>query len=457
LAAAALAGLPGWSAAAGRPSAARLAAPAPQPHAAHRAGRYPDWPAYHGSRTRAGVSTTMPTVRGALHVLRSIPLDGAVYASPLVVHGLTIVATENDTVYAFGSGLKQLWRVHLGTPAPQSTLPCGDIDPLGITGTPVYSSRTNDIYVAAEFGGPPRHRLFAINLDTGRARISRTLDLSGVDKSAMQERGALTITGGRVWVPFGGLAGDCGAYKGRVVGYRLSGHGAPVSYTVPTAREAGIWTPPGPTVDPAGHLFVSVGNGASGVGDRYDHSDSVLKLSVHANLLDFFAPSSWASENDQDLDLGSQGPALAGRWIFITGKAGIAFVLRATHLGRIGGAVHAKANVCGGGSFGGTAVRDGVVYVPCADGVRAVRIDSAGRMHLLWQASSSIAGSPVIGGRRVWSVDAGAGVLHALSLVSGRSLEQISLGSATSRFSTPALYGHRVLIGTNAGLTVVTS
>ena len=36
----------------------------------------------------------------------------------------------------------------------------------------------------------------------------------------MQERGALTVSGGRVWVPFGGLAGDCGGYKGRVVGVR---------------------------------------------------------------------------------------------------------------------------------------------------------------------------------------------------------------------------------------------
>ena len=46
----------------------------------------------------------------------------------------------------------------------------------------------------------------------------------------MQERGALAIAGGRVWTPFGGLAGDCGGYKGRVVGWPLDrqGHGDPL-------------------------------------------------------------------------------------------------------------------------------------------------------------------------------------------------------------------------------------
>jgi hypothetical protein len=73
-------------------------------------------------------------------------------------------------------------------------------------------------------------------------------------------------------------------------------------------------------------------------------------------------------------------------------------------------------------------------------------------MHIRWHASSP--GSPVIGGGRVWSLDPGAGVLHGLSLKTGHSLEQVDVG-ATSRFATPALYGHRVYVPTLAGLTVV--
>ena len=47
-----------------------------------------------------------------------------------------IVATENDSVYALSaSGGAVLWTRHLAAPVP-SGLPCGNISPSGITGTP---------------------------------------------------------------------------------------------------------------------------------------------------------------------------------------------------------------------------------------------------------------------------------------------------------------------------------
>ena len=419
-------------------------------HAARRVAT--DWTGYHGNALRTGRSTSMPAFHGGLHVARRFTLDGAVYASPIVARGLTIVVTENDTAYAFGPSNRLVWKHHLGTPAPQSQLPCGDIFPLGITGTPVYSARTGLVYFAAEFASPVRHRLFALHVGNGRIASNRNLDFSGVDTTAMQERGALNITGGRVWTPFGGLDGDCGGYKGRVVGWPLTGNGRPVRYTVPTAREAGIWSTPGPVVGPSGNMLVSVGNGASGPGDPYDHSDSVLQLSTRGRLLDSFSPSTWASDNASDLDLGSQGPAIvSNKWVFAAGKSGNAYVLRLGHLGGIGGAVDRRA-VCT--SFGGTAVRNGVVYVPCTDGVRAVRIGPNGGMHLLWQASSSVTGSPVIGGGVVWALDPGAGVLHGLGLSHGGERAAVSVGSVT-RFATPALTGRRILVGTTTGLTIL--
>ena len=248
------------------------------------------------------------------------------------------MATENDTVYAYSSTSRLLWTRHLGTPSPSRERPCGNIDPLGITGTPVYAA--GNIYVAAEFSGsPPTHQLVALSLKTGQIVSRRSLDLPGVDPATMQERGALAAQGDRIFVPFGGLAGDCGSYKGRVIAYAATGTHNPLVYTVPTAREAGIWTPPGPTLDSAGHVLVAVGNGASGPGDPYDHSDSVLGLNFSLKLTDSFSPSSWASDNAADLDLGSQGPAIVGpNWIFSAGKSGRAYVLRRTHLGGIGGA-----------------------------------------------------------------------------------------------------------------------
>jgi hypothetical protein len=414
--------------------------------------RNTDWVQYHGHETRSGYSASMPAFHGGLHVAKKIRLDGAVYASPLVAKGLTVVATENDTVYAFNASNHLVWRRHLGTPSPASQRPCGNIDPLGITGTPIYYARTGLIYVAAELSGAsPTHRLYGLKVGSGKVSFSRSLDLSGVDRAAMQERGALAFAHGRIWVPFGGLAGDCGAYKGRLVGYAASGKGKPRVFTVPTTREAGIWTPPGPSVDSDGNLYVAVGNGESGVGDPYDYSDSVLKINGKGRRIDSFSPTTWPTDNDADLDLGSQGPALVGKWVFSAGKSGTAYVLRKNHLGGIGGQVHERS-LCT--SFGGTATRGSIVYVPCTDGVRAVRIGPGGGMHVLWHADSSVTGSPVVGGKQVWSLDPGAGVLHVLGQYHGISHGSISVG-ATNRFATPALSGRRILIGTLTGLTVV--
>ena len=413
---------------------------------------YPNWPTYHYTTYRHGNYTSMPHVSGAPRVVARLPLDAAVYGSPIVIRGWTILATENNTVYAFDSSYRLRWRVHLGAPSPSSQRPCGDINPLGITGTPAWSADTEYVYLAPEFSGsPPTHQLYALYVGTGSVRFHRSLDLPGVDSAAMQERGAILVDARRVFVPFGGLAGDCGQYKGRVVGYSEYGTGNPISYTVPTTREAGIWTPPGPVGDYYGHIYVAVGNGEAGEGDAYDHSDSVLNLSTSLGLTDYFAPSSWATDNENDLDLGSQAPAIVGSWIFADGKSGQAYVLRRSALGHIGGEV-SQAPVCR--SFGGTAVAGNVVYVPCVDGLRAVQIDSAGTMHVLWHAASNITGSPVVGGGRVWSLDTRAGVLYALDPNTGAALAQVAVGT-TTRFATPAIWGRELRIPTLSGATVV--
>src|SRR5690348_1507519 len=79
-----------------------------------------DWPMYHGNRARTGYSTTMPAFTNHLALTRKIALDGAVYGSPIVVGGRIVVATENDTVYAFTLAGAQIWRRHLGSPSPAS-------------------------------------------------------------------------------------------------------------------------------------------------------------------------------------------------------------------------------------------------------------------------------------------------------------------------------------------------
>ncbi|MEO8814156.1 MAG: PQQ-binding-like beta-propeller repeat protein [Mycobacterium sp.] len=378
----------------------------------------------------------------------TVALDGAVYASPIVAGQVLVVSTENDSVYGLAATGALLWRVSLGTPTPQSVLPCGDIDPLGITGTPYYDKATDTVFLTASIGRSAGHQLVALAPADGTIRWRRSVDLPGVDQLAMQQRGALTVTDGMVWVPFGGLDGDCGNYRGRVVGVPVR-DGTPVAFTVPTGREGGIWTPPGPAVLD-GDLLVAVGNGES-TGGAYDHSDSVLRLRG-THIVDSFSPAVWASDNASDLDLGAQGPAVVqGKWVFQAGKSGTAYVLAANHLGGIGGQV-SKAQLCR--SFGGAAVSADVVYVPCTDGLRAVQLTPSGTMKTLWRADTSITGSPVFAANRVYALDPDAGILAVLDAATGKELQQIHVGTA-NRFATPAISGGRIYVGTLAGLTIV--
>ena len=101
--------------------------------------------------------THMPNVSGSPGVTESIRLDGAVYASPIAVDGVIVVATENDSVYAFDAQGRQLWHVKVGSPSPAQERACGDIDPLGITSTPIYSARTGNVYLVAEHNGKVGH------------------------------------------------------------------------------------------------------------------------------------------------------------------------------------------------------------------------------------------------------------------------------------------------------------
>lgn len=411
-----------------------------------------DWPTYHGNMSRTGVSRSMPPVRGPLTRITTPAVDGQVFASPIAIGGLTIIATENDSVYAFDRSYQQVWHQTLGSPSPTEERQCGDINPLGITGTPVYDGSTGLIYVVAEQSGVVRHQLYALRVSSGDIAWSRSVDLPGVSARDMQQRGALAVTGGRVWVSYGAQAGDCGNYKGRVVGVPLDGTGATIYYSPPTQRGGGIWNPNGPTVDSAGNLLVVSANGAAFPGDAYDHTNTVLKLTPNLRLVDSFAPSNWALNNRLDLGLGSQGVALIGNtWAVLGGKSGPVYVLRQNHLGGIGGQVSMR-NICP--SYGGAAVNGNIVYLPCVDGVRAVRVDSRGNMTVLWHAAGDTNGSPVIGGGRVWVLAPQSGVLHALNPLTGRSLAQLNVGQA-NRFATPALYGSDVIVPTLGGFAVV--
>jgi polyvinyl alcohol dehydrogenase (cytochrome) len=409
-----------------------------------------DWPVYHVNAARTGSVSGLPRA-GSLGIAWTRKLDGAVYGQPLVVGGLVVAATENDSVYGLDRASGEIrWRRHVGTPVPLSALPCGDIDPLGITGTPAYDPRTRLVYAVAEQAGF-RHVLYGFSL-SGQVKVRRDLPAPDGHPRYDQQRPALAITAGRVYVAFGGLFGDCGPYIGSVVGVPLSGHGALISYRVPTTREGAIWGTGGPTLGPHGALYVSVGNGAAARG-RYDGSDSVLALSSGLRRTGFFAPRSWAADNANDLDLGSMSPAvLADGSVVADGKRGTAYLLNGAHLGGIGGQ-RAQAAVCA--AFGGPSVRGTVAYIPCAEGGMAAVDTAGGRLRVLWRGPPGAAGSPVLGGGAVWVPGIDSGTLYELDPSTGRVRHQIGLGSALPHFASPSLSGDLVFTGTLNGITAV--
>ena len=230
------------------------------PVAARAAVTEGDWPTYHLDNLRDGYQFRASPL-STLSVQWNAALDGPVYGEPLLVGGRIFAATENDTVYALSRTTGAvLWSAHLGSPEPLSSLPCGDIDPLGITSTMVYDPDTNRLYAVGELLGGT-HDLFGINAGTGAVEVKVPLDPPLGTAIAFQQRGALTLLNGRIYVPYGGLYGDCGNYIGQVVSVTTAGSGLQ-SYAVPTAREAGIWGTGGGVVDGPNLLY------ASGNGDR---------------------------------------------------------------------------------------------------------------------------------------------------------------------------------------------
>ena len=409
-----------------------------------------EWTEYHRDAARSGLGPADPALGTPQEAWRA-NVDGDVYASPLVVAGHVIVATENDTVYSLDLFTGSVvWKTHLGDPVAASSLPCGDIRPLsGITSTPAADPATGRVYVAAFLRGA-HHVLYALSLLDGSTAWQRPIDPVGSNPAVQQVRGALAIGSGFIYVPFGGLYGDCGGYHGYVVAIGMDGVQA-LAYEVPTARGASIWSPQGPTIGSDGSVYVVTGN-ATSAASVFGYSDSVLQLSPDLqSMRSYFAPSNWASLNASDTDLGSVGVALLADGLAVSiGKEGVAYVLKQGSLGGVGGQL-ASRRVCGG-AWGGTAWSGSTVYVPCADGLFALAITPSS-ISVRWSAGSPVLGSPIISAGAVWAIEPSSGMLFALDPSTGRTLFRTGLGAA-DHFSTPAATDGFIVVP--AGQKVVT-
>jgi len=401
-----------------------------------------NWTTYHGDNARSGDVPTASVTSARATWTGPVALDGQVYAQPLVCGNAVFVATEDDSVYAINATNGSiLWRTHLGTPVPGSTLPCGDISPSGITSTPVIDPATGVLYVVAFEMPAPEHVLYGLSVANGSIRSQVVIDPAGVSPTVEQQRGALALANGYVYVPFGGLFGDCGQYHGYVEGAPVGATGPVLSYQVPTQREGAIWGTGGMAVAPNGTLYVATGNGASN--SAFDFGDSVIELSPTLTEVDYFAPTNWVALNENDQDLGSVAPTLLPNGVlFQIGKAGVGYVLDPSHLGGIGGQL-GEQSVCAG-AYGGTAHVGSSILVPCTNGLFDLAV-GATNFTETWQSANFDAGSPIVTGNVVWVVNISTADLLGLSLASGALLFAFPLGSV-DHFVSATATPDRVLV-----------
>jgi outer membrane protein assembly factor BamB len=416
-------------------------------------------------------------------------LDGADFGQPLVDNGTVYVATENDTIYAITAATGAVsWSLHVGTPpslsvvdsAPTLSRGCGDINPLGITGTPVIDPAQNELFAVeeTETAGANdwehiQHWLVAVSLATHQELWHRQIDPPNPNTAgsyyiaAEQQRPALTLFNGRLYVPFGGLVGDCGQYHGYVTSMAETGSGAVGSYQVPTQREGAIWGAGGTMVSSQGDLYVATGNGSSLNAANFDEGNSVIELSSALQQLGVWAPSNWVVLNENDADIGSAsvvqvpGTSLLFAAGKANGKSSFGFLMSEGHLGGVGQGAYTNALCSGGGVFGADATDtlgsgSGArifIYAPCSNGTRGVQvIPSPASFHVVWAPSTGAPnGPPIVAGGVVWALDWHKNVLYGMSPATGKVVGSRST-DGLNHFATPGAGDGLLLVPTQGGV-----
>jgi hypothetical protein len=125
-------------------------------------------------------------------------------------------------------------------------------------------------------------------------------------------------------------------------------------------------------------------------------------------------------------------------FVLQVGKTDIAYLLRQGHLGGEEGEV-ASLPVCSGDPDGGHAVNGSVVYVPCPNGVTAIKVlTKAPYLRRLWTDNDGAAGAPIIADGLVWTIGSDAAV-HGLNLANGKEVVSIRFGGSANHFPTPSV------------------
>ena len=281
------------------------------------------------------------------------------WASPLYIEngpggkGAFFAVTTANNVIAFDetSGAT-LWTRSIGAPATGSGGQCSRaINPLGILSTPVIDPQTRTIYAAGAIGdatGITGHIASAISIEDGTVRDGWPVNVgtaANFDAKYHNQRSALSLVGGILYVAYGGFVGDCNNYHGRVVAINTTNRMA-AGWATGGVGEA-IWAPGGLASDGNG-VFAVTGNRTMGDSATHADSEEIVRVTGMATVANdstnVFFPSSWRSMDSSDADFGVinsvyvEVPGATPSTILVgLTKDGHMFLLNSKKLGGMGG------------------------------------------------------------------------------------------------------------------------
>ncbi len=331
---------------------------------------------YDGFRTASNLQETIlnPSTVSAstFGQLWSDQVDGDVYAQPLYVQNVNLagvgvrnvvyIATMHDVVYAFNADNPgpPLWVVDLRnatagvTPYlsanfenPKWATPIGDA--FGIQSTPVIDPNANLIYVVAQTSEPSGivYRLHAFDIRSGAEPMPPTViqaTSAGITFQAQWQcqRPALALSGGQIYIGFGGRPDDDTPYYGWLMTYSAATLAQTGVFIINSTSYGGaLWQGGGgPATDENGSVYAVSGNGFGSGDGVTNFAESLMKFSFsngQLSLVDWFTPANSAYLDANDYDLSTNGPIVVpGAGLVATGGKSADFYMSSTsNLGKV--------------------------------------------------------------------------------------------------------------------------
>jgi hypothetical protein len=364
--------------------------------------------------------------------LFSYPVDGQLYAQPLILsnvpitnkgmHNVVFVATTHGSVYAFdadtnaGTNATPLWQVSFINPGagittvPNVDVNSGNVAPeIGIIGTPVVDAVSGTLYVemkTKQVSGSTTnyvHRLHALDVGSGVEKFGGPVTVTATANGTgdgndgaghvpfnglrQMNRPGLMLLNGIVYIAYGSH-GDQPFYHGWVLGYDAQTLAQKVVHnTTPNGGLGGFWNGGcGLAADANGSIYGLTGNGTFNSSIN-NYGDSFIRLTNTGTalaLVDYFTPYNQQDLANRDADLGSGAtivlPPSAGagtNLVVGAGKDGIIYLVNSTNMGHFNATNNAQIvqSFNGiGGSFGTPAYFNNMLYyVAAGDRLKAFR------------------------------------------------------------------------------------